>query len=138
MSSAWLSTASDARMLSMSIASSETSLDMLPVRRGESVARELAGRPLFRYVDERHAKEVRHPGPVFVTPTPYQPDELQTYLALTGWPAARTFVLRLDPLKLSSLRGPRWCDVGIGVEYILLRGYEPEAVIDPDGAVEIR
>ena len=138
MSCAWLSTMSDARMLSMSIASNETSLDMLPVRRGESVARELAGRPLFRYVDGRHAREQRHPGPVFVTSTPYRPEDLQVYLALSGWPAVRTFVLRLDPMKLGSIRGPRWCDVGIGVEYVLLRGYEPEAVLDPDGAVEIR
>jgi hypothetical protein len=138
MSCAWTATQLDARMLRKSVASNDVPLDLLPLRTGEEVAQELAGRALLRYVDDRNVHETGHAGPTFVTPTPYSVEDLHGYLALPGPRAMRTHVLWLDPTRLTAIRGPRWCDLGSGIEYILTKGYSSEAILSPGWAVEIR
>lgn len=138
MSCAWVATELDTRMLRKSIASTQVPLELLPLRKGEEVASELAGRALLRYVGDRNVHENHHAGPTFVTPTPYGVNDLHAYLALPGPRTLRTHVVWLDPARLTAIRGPRWCDLGSGVEYILTEGYSSEAILSPGWAVEIR
>lgn len=138
MSCAWMATQLDSLMLRKSMAPPLSPPEYLELRDGKDVARELSGRVLLRYVDDRNVHERSHPGPTFVTPTPYGIDDLHSYLALPGPKNMRTHVVWLDPEKLSGICGPRWCDLGSGIEYVLTEGYTEDAILSPGWAVEIR
>jgi hypothetical protein len=64
----------------------------------------------------------------FVTPTPYSPTEVISWLALPT-PARREFVLFLDAMYLSDVRGPRRVLLGGGLEYLLASGFPANAII---------
>ena len=128
----------DSLMLKKSIAPPLAPMIQLELRDGKDVAKELSGRVLLRYVGDRNVHERSHPGPTFVTPTPYSVDDLHAYLALPGPEKLRTHVVWLDPEKLKGVRGPRWCNLGSGIEYELTEGYTEEAILSPGWAVKIR
>jgi hypothetical protein len=137
-SPAWLATQLDARMVAKRIAPSGTRVEDLPVRPGTKVAGELGGRPLLRYVDYAAVHENQRTTMTFVCPTPYAPADQVEYLALPRPDLVRDFVIMLDPAAITEIAGPKWCDLGQGIEYVLLNGYPPQAVLAPGWAVKIR
>jgi hypothetical protein len=70
----------------------------------------------------------------YVTPTPYAPEETVSWLALPAPDQPRPYVLVLDPKKLTDVYGPRWVQMGGGIEYILDKGFLADAIvsISPD------
>jgi hypothetical protein len=64
----------------------------------------------------------------FVTPTPYSPVEVISWLALPT-PARREFVLFLDATHLSDVRGPRRVSLGGGLECMLAAGFPANAIV---------
>lgn len=137
-SSAWLATQMDARMLDKQVASAGTPIEHLPVRSGVDVARELANRPLLRYVDYELVHEAGRTAPTFVCPTPYASTDQVEYLALPRPDLTREFVILIDAAKVTKVIGPRWCDLGSGIEYVLPDGYPEQAMMAPGWAVKIR
>ena len=137
-STAWLATQLDARMLDKSVAPPGTPVASLPMRPGTEVAIELGGRPLLRYVDYNAVHETSRATSTFVCPTPYTAEDQTEYLALPRPDLTRDFVIVLDPAKIDSIAGPRWCDLGEGIEYILTAGYDETAIMAPGWAVKIR
>lgn len=137
-SAAWLATELDSRMLDKRIALVGTPVGSLPVRPGSEVADELGGRLLLRYVPVQFVHEKYRDTMTFVCPTPYASEDLGSYLALPNPTLLREFVIVLDPAKLDSIAGPRWCDLGQGIEYILTSGYPQAAIVAPGWAVRIR
>jgi hypothetical protein len=137
-SAAWLATELDSRMLNKGIAPVGTPVDSLPVRPGSEVAAELGGRLLLRYVPFQLVHEQYRDTMTFVCPTPYASEDLGSYLAMPNPTLLREFVIVLDPAKLDRIAGPRWCDLGQGIEYILTSGYTPDTIIAPGWAVRIR
>lgn len=53
------------------------------------------------------------------------------WLALT--PPPRTHFLVLDPQQIPQIAGPRYVQMGGGVEYILPNGFPATAVVNPPG-----
>ena len=70
----------------------------------------------------------RHTPPQFVTPTPYSPTEVISWLALPTT-ARREFALFLNATQLSDVRGPRRVLLGGGLEYILASGFPATAIV---------
>ena len=136
-SAAWLATQLDAAMLDKGIAPVGTPIGHLAMRKGVDVALELAGRPLLRYVPLELAHETRD-SETFVCPTPYSVDDLTAFLALPSPKISRDFVIVLDPAKIERIQGPRWCDLGQGIEYVLPNGYGADAIMAPGWAVPVR
>lgn len=139
-SSAWLATALDSQLLeSAPIATRGTPTDALPVRSGFDVAmNDLKGRAFMRYVPSDLAHEDRDGTPTFVSPTPYAPSDLIAYLALPAPHLRRDFVILIDPELVEQVQGPRWCELGSGIEYVLPNGYQQRAVLKPGWAVQLR
>jgi hypothetical protein len=107
-----------------------TPFSSMPSRSGSDIAVELGGRYLLRYLLR---KQYRHftagsSSPHFVTPTPYSPSEVISWLALPT-PARREFVLFLDAMHLSDVRGPRRVSLGGGLEYLLASGFPANAIV---------
>lgn len=132
--SSWLATLLDQEMLQLNgvrIASRLTPDWRLPRKTGGTVAGELGGRYLLRYVLSsqvgRYASgsSDKH----WVTPTPYAPDETVSWLALPNPNSRRTHVLVLDPAKIPFISGPRWIRFGKGIEYLLPDGFPRSAVL---------
>src|SRR5580658_8680621 len=87
---------------------SHTPFSAMPSRPGRDIAVELGGRYLLRYLLRKQYRQFTtgSSSPRFVTPTPYSPTEVISWLALPT-PARREFVLFLDAVRLSDVRGPR-------------------------------
>lgn len=107
--------------------------DTLPERGGEEVARELGGRKLLRYLLPEQVGSFRNGSTqlTFVTPTAYGPEEALIWLVLPASSSPRTHVLILEPSKISAIIGPIEVAAGRGIQYILPRGFPPEAIIVP-------
>ena len=116
----------------------------MPPKTGIVVSRELGERYLLRYLlrDQVGRFTAGSTDPHYVTPTPYSPQELTSYLALPNPKKRRAYVLVLDPKKIAEIRGPRWVRGGNGIEYLLPNGFGPDAVAfkgaGPSWELEIR
>ena|SRR5579884_2114220 len=133
-SASQLATNLDEEMLlsrGISIASSTTPDSMLPSKSGRAVAAELGGRLLLRYLQASQVglytkgSSRRH----WVTPTPYAPDDTVRYLALPDPTQKREFVLWLMPEKIEEILGPRWIRGGVGIEYVLPKGFPLNSLV---------
>ena len=82
--------------------------------------------PLEEGGGERHGTGHRQ----YVTPTPYAPEEVVSWLALPAPDQQRPFVLVLDPTGLTDVYGPRWVSMGGGIEYILDSGFPERAIVN--------
>jgi len=109
---------------------SHTPFSAMPARLGPDIAVELGGRYLLRYLLRKQYRQFTagSPSPHFVTPTPYSPTEVISWLALPT-PARREFVLFLDAMRLSDVRGPRRVLLGCGLEYLLASGFPANAIV---------
>jgi hypothetical protein len=138
-SCAWLATQLDTRFVGEPrIANGTTSLASLPPRRGTDVSIELGGRPFIRYVTVANSGENSRASETFVSPTSYSPEDASSWLALPSPLKLRKFAVLIDPAKVDWVKGPRWCSLGSGIEYILPDGYTAAAVLDPGWAVKVR
>ncbi len=139
MSSALFATKQDSIMLYKAlVAHPSVSIGAMPNRAGADVAAELAGRALLRYVDIARFHEKGSSGKVFVTPTPYSPEDLLSALALPAPHLLRSYALWLDPALIDVIKGPRWVLGGTGIEYLLPNGYPERAIMPPGWGVEVR
>jgi hypothetical protein len=102
----------------------------MPARPGADIAAELGGRYLLRYlIRKQHRKFTAGSASLqFVTPTPYSPTEVISWLALPTT-ARREFALFLNATHLSDVRGPRRVLLGGGLEYILASGFPASAIV---------
>lgn len=104
--------------------------EQLPVKSGVEVFGELGGRFLVRYL-LRESLSTCASGtdrPVYVTPTPYTPTDAVALLMLPSEDRPREHAMLIDPRYVDKIAGPRWVQGGFGIEYILPRGYQAEAV----------
>jgi len=113
------------------IAAPDTPTDFLPVRRGGEVSEELGGRALMRYCSLTDLSIFRSGThrEIFTTPTVYPPDAVVSSLELPGVMIERPYALILDPKRLDNIAGPRFVWWGLGIEYILLGGFESKAIM---------
>lgn len=128
---AHLATTLDIEMIGFErIASPNTPDADLIVRSGDEVWQEIGGRALIRYCTKADVGTFRSGTnrKIFTTPTPYEPDDVIKWLELPGVMTQRPFALVLDPRELVEVAGPRWVRWGLGVEYILLGGFEAKAI----------
>lgn len=102
----------------------------LPERSGLEVSEEIGHRYLIRYLlQDQVGRFTRGSSdPHFVTPTPYSRDDLTRYLALPNPRRRRSYALILDPERIDIIKGPRWVRGGSGIEYLLPRGFTPDAI----------
>ena|SRR5881296_876402 len=115
--------------------------------KGVDVSAQVGPRYLIHYIQRRdvgHFARGRG-GRVYVTPTPYSPEETISWLSLPFPTAFREFALFLNPKRLGykdagplcRVYGPRWVPFGGGIEYLLLDGFTEDAVVavadDPPG-----
>lgn len=102
------------------ISPSNIPIEDLPIKTGEEVADELAGRPLIRYLCRQDvSKYLRGDrNPHYTTPTPYSSTDLISFLCLPDPQTARTHCLLLDPQNIEVILGPRLIQWGGGIEYI--------------------
>jgi hypothetical protein len=68
--------------------------------------------------------------PHWVTPTPYSPDEVTSYLFLPNPLSVRSHVLLLEPALISIAFGPKQVLAGAGIEFFLPQGFPGSAVVD--------
>ncbi len=142
MSCAQLATNLDVQMLvfqGVTVFSSSVPDSGLPVKTGTEVARELAGRPLLRYLRKEDANRYLRgdENRQCVTPTPYSADDVIGFLNLPDPATERTHFLLLQPEKILEILGPRYICWGQGIEYILPHGFNSDALVNP-WAVEMR
>ena len=134
---AWLATVLDQELLEVvrgvPISPRDRADQLLPIRAGSEVARELGGRYLLRYILPDQAGQFVDGSdtPHHVTPTPYAPRDTVSYLALPKPGAARLLVMLLDPERVPYIQGPRWIRLGKGIEYILPNGFPKDALVWP-------
>ena len=109
---------------------SHTPLTSMPSRPGADIAAELGGRYLLRYLIRKQYRQFTTGSTSlqFVTPTPYSPTEVISWLALPTT-TRREFALFLDAKHLSDVRGPRRVLLGGGLEYILASGFPTAAIV---------
>jgi hypothetical protein len=128
--SSWLATLLDLEMLRSVLQDAHLSVAALPSKTGREVAKELGGRYLIRYVltsqvgRYRTGSTERH----WVTPTPYGPEEIVSWLALPDPTSIRRFAMILDPNVIPQIQGPKRILGGQGIEYFLPRGFPASAV----------
>ncbi|WP_152611135.1 hypothetical protein [Amycolatopsis sp. MJM2582] len=128
-------------MLDKLIAHHAVPSENLPRKSGDQVFKEIGNRQLLRYVDIYHVHEPetgRDNLPTWVTPTPLSCDDLDHYLDLPSPDIPRTHVVRIDPRYIDEIRGPQWVGLGLGIQYLLPRGYPLDAVLAPHWAHEVR
>lgn len=104
---------------------------LLP-KNGPDVSAELGGRYLLRYVLPYQVGWFTNGSlrPHWVTPTPYAPEDTVSYLYLPNPMQQRVFVMLLNPSRIDRpIQGPRWIDLGQGIEYLLPQGFPGEAVV---------
>jgi len=121
------------RVQGVQIASSLTPDNALTLKDGATLARELGGRYLIRYLhsDQLGTGQQGSVAPCYVTPTAYSPEDCVRWLALPNPAHPREFALILDPSKIPAALGPRWVRLGDGIEYLLPQGFPPEALVLP-------
>jgi hypothetical protein len=104
-----------------------------PVRTGAEAARELGGRKLLRYLLPHQVSQARYGSndETYATPTPYAPDDTLTWLVLPNAVGIRRHVLILEPTRIPAIIGPIMVAGAAGIQYILVNGYPPEAIIVP-------
>ncbi|MFI1063898.1 hypothetical protein ACH4TC_18670 [Streptomyces spororaveus] len=127
-----LATNMDIHMIGHSnIAPPDMPTDDLQVRTGLEVSKELGGRVLLRFCSLTDLSAFRSGTrrQIFTTPTPYPPDQVISSLELPGVVVERPYALVLDPKRLERVAGPRFVWWGLGIEYILLGGFEPKAIL---------
>ena len=107
--------------------------NVIPVRAGTSVAEELGGRKLLRYLTAVQFGQFRNgsDAEAYVTPTPYTSDEAGTWLVLPIPWIRREHVLVLDPARIPRIQGPMLVAGARGVQYILPEGFPAEAIVVP-------
>jgi hypothetical protein len=133
--SSWLATLLDQEMLEVqqaaAIASRGTPDSQLQRRSGADVARELGNRYLLRYLLPHQLGQFQNgsSGKHCLTPTPYSPEETISWLALPQPTEPRTYVMLLDPARISVILGPRWVRLGKGIEYVLPDGFPQDAIV---------
>jgi hypothetical protein len=100
-------------------------------KEGKRVSWEIGGRWLVHYL--LHPQVLKEPRrtPVYVTPTPYAPDDTVSFLALPRAADKREFCILLMPEKIDWILGPRWILGGGGIECILPYGFELGALVMP-------
>src|SRR5689334_5187045 len=91
----------------------------LAERAGAEVARELGGRYLVKYLPRTRLHDYQNgsPGTEYATPTMYTPSEAPVYLNLPYVEDSRLWALFLDPGIIDVVLGPRWVELGQGIEY---------------------
>lgn len=106
------------------------------------LANELGGRCLIKYL--RKGAHTRYsltsgithfPGIHYLTPTPICASQLIQVLNLPPYPTPR-YALLLDPNKLTA-HGPRRIRTGRGFEYLLLNGFNADAIMKPGWPVKV-
>jgi hypothetical protein len=75
-------------------------------KKGSEVAIEIGGRLLLRYVIKPQVVEKDCHDRVFVTPTPYAPDDTVSFLALPRPSSKRDYVMLLRPEKIECIPRP--------------------------------
>jgi hypothetical protein len=133
MGASWLATLLDEEMLQagkgVQIADRFVEDDRLLQKTGQAVWDELGGRYFLRYVLGYQVGEFasgssrRH----CVTPTPIAIEDTISYLNLPRPVDQRLNVMILDPRRIDLVSGPRWVRGGKGIEYVLPRGFPPQA-----------
>jgi hypothetical protein len=108
----------------------------VPSKSGVEVFDELGGRFLLQYLLTGQGDTVEKLSQIqgrlqWVTPTPYSPEETISMLALPAPEQSREYVLILDPRKIEEIQGPRRVLLGLGIEYILPKGFPKEALVLP-------
>jgi hypothetical protein len=108
----------------------------VPTKSGDEVFEELGGRFLLRYLLPGQGDTVGKLSQIqdrmqWVTPTPYSPEETIAMLALPAPERPREYVLILDPRKIEEIQGPRRILFGLGIEYVLPRGFSRDALVLP-------
>lgn len=103
------------------------------VKEGTTVAAELQGRKLLRYVAPSQVGRFRDGSGTacYATPTAYSPEETIPWLVLPPAAAPRTHALILDPARIPFIQGPLWVAAGRGIQYILPYGFPREAIVVP-------
>ncbi len=134
-SSGWLATWLDIEMLVERIGGlppPHTPDHKLPDWRGPDLSLLLAGRRLCRYVSARQVGSFTAGSLAthWVTPTPYSPDEVTSFLFLPDPLTRREHVLLLDPGRIVHALGPRQMIAARGIEFLLPHGFPAAAVID--------
>lgn len=98
------------------------------------------GRPLLRYVRQSDLAQLSTPAwfnrPHWLTPTPLCPRDIKAYLHLPSFLPQPTHAIIVDPAFLPVLRGPRYVEHGLTIEYISA-GLPDGAIIGPKWAVEL-
>ena len=135
MSSGWLATWLDAQMLMDRVGGLPPPMTLnadLPAWTGAELSKLLAGRRLCRYVigEDVGRFTTGSTRPHWVTPTPYSPDEVASYLFLPNPLKPREHVLLLDPARIARALGPRQIHAGAGIEFLLPAGFPAAAVVD--------
>jgi hypothetical protein len=104
-------------------------------RRGATVAREMRGRFLARYITAAQAVSMTGPTPmnseVYATPTAYSPEEAPVWLITPGSVGTRPYVVLLDPAVLVWIIGAMLVGPAAGIQYVLPQGYPAEAIVVP-------
>jgi hypothetical protein len=97
-----------------------------------NISSHLGERYLLRYLLPHQVGTLLNGTPrrQYVTPTPYAPEETGSWLALPSPNQPRPYVLLLDPTQLRDVYGPRWVQMGGGIEYILAQGFRPGAIVN--------
>lgn len=125
----------DAEMLArhgVSIAPPGTPDASLPSKSGRRVAWELGVRYLLKYVFDWQIDVITKgtEKKQYVTPTPYSPEDVMTWLALPAPNQPRKYVLVLKAEAVRDIKGRRWIRFGGGIEFILPAGFSADAIAD--------
>jgi hypothetical protein len=113
------------------IFSSATPDKDLESKPGTKVAEEIGGRLLVRYLLTPQIFKAHCRDRVYVTPTPYAPKDTVSFLALPSASNKRRFFMLLRPEEIDEILGPRWIRCGLGIEYILPKGFPLNALVHP-------
>ncbi|GGQ80399.1 hypothetical protein [Kitasatospora griseola] len=129
-------------MLKGLIANEWTPDEKLRRSSGPTVADEISGRCLLRYLrpDQRGAFFKGITRKQYVTVTAYTPEEASVWLALVFPWVRRQCLLLIDPTELGDdtpVMGPRAILGGFGIEYILPNGFPAESIAEPGCELEI-
>jgi hypothetical protein len=115
---------------------SDAQLEQDYQKSGSQVAAETGGRLLLKYLRRPEIGTYSAAGGVFtnlhyVTVTPYQLADLNTFLALPLPHEPREHVLLIDSRAIDEIWGPRWIRFGLGIEYLLPSGFRSDDIAVP-------
>lgn len=108
--------------------------DELPLKTGRKVSKELGGRLLVRYLlAEQAGGSVNGTRQrTWLTPTGLCANAVSGVLKLFVPHRPRTLAMFIDPAKLPdnlAIRGPRYVEGGLTIEYVLEAGFPASAVV---------